>query len=92
MHDCSPSLQLALQIACRNIVTDGEVLEINRKCPKLEIFLESLGHSPALLSLARSAGTASVLAVSARFVGLWGWVVGFTLGFSGCFFVQCQLW
>lgn len=31
MRDCRPSLQLALQTARRNIVTDGEVSEINRK-------------------------------------------------------------
>lgn len=88
MRDCSPSLQLALQLAHRNIVTDGEVLEIHRKCPKLEIFLESLGNSLALLSQACSAGTASVPAISARFVGPRGWVVGF----SGHLFVRCQLW
>lgn len=39
MHDCSPSLQLALQIARRNIVTDGEVLEINRKFSQVGDFL-----------------------------------------------------
>lgn len=91
MHDCSPSLQLALQIAHRNIVTDGEVLEINRKLSQVGDFLESFGNSSALLQQARSAGTVSVQIVSARFTGPCGRVICFTLDFSGHHFMRCQL-
>lgn len=42
MHDCRPPLQLALQIAHGNIVTDGEVSEINRKFSQVGDFLWEL--------------------------------------------------